>query len=81
MVSVNVVVLAGRLSDAPELKTMPSGDQVARFRLSIPDALDALDHQFDIDVRRRGSRPEHVHVGKVDADRVAGEDGAGRRIH
>ena len=37
MVSVNVVVLAGRLSDAPELKTMPSGDQVARFRLAIPE--------------------------------------------
>jgi single-strand DNA-binding protein len=37
MVSVNVVVLAGRLSDSPELKTMPSGDQVARFRLAIPE--------------------------------------------
>jgi single-strand DNA-binding protein len=37
MVSVNVVVLAGRLSDAPELRTMPSGDQVARFRLAIPE--------------------------------------------
>jgi single-strand DNA-binding protein len=37
MVTVNVVVLAGRLSDAPELKTMPSGDQVARFRVSIPE--------------------------------------------
>ena len=48
---------------------------------SIPDALDALDHQFDIDVRRRGGWPQHLHVGKVDADRVAGEDGAGLRIH
>ena len=28
MVAVNVVVLAGRLSDAPEVKVMPSGDQV-----------------------------------------------------
>jgi single-strand DNA-binding protein len=37
MISVNVVVLAGRLSDAPELKTMPSGDQVARFRVAIPE--------------------------------------------
>jgi len=37
MVSVNVVVLAGRLSDAPEVKTMPSGDQVARFRLAVPE--------------------------------------------
>jgi single-strand DNA-binding protein len=37
MVTVNVVVLAGRLSDAPEVKSMPSGDQVARFRLSVPE--------------------------------------------
>jgi single-strand DNA-binding protein len=37
MVTVNVVVLAGRLSDAPELKPMPSGDQVARFRLHVPE--------------------------------------------
>ena len=38
MVTVNVVVLAGRLSDAPELKPLPSGDQVARFRLHVPEA-------------------------------------------
>ena len=38
MVAVNVVVLAGRLSDRPEVKTMPSGDQVTRFRLHVPEA-------------------------------------------
>ena len=37
MVTVNVVVLAGRLSDMPEVKSMPSGDQVTRFRLHVPD--------------------------------------------
>lgn len=38
MVAVNVVVLAGRLSDSPEVKSMPSGDQVTRFRLYVPEA-------------------------------------------
>jgi len=38
MVAVNVVVLAGRLSDAPEDKEMPSGDHVVRFRLHVPEA-------------------------------------------
>src|SRR5438309_3987465 len=38
MVAVNVVVLAGRLSDVPEVKVMPSGDQVTRFRLYVPEA-------------------------------------------
>ena len=38
MVAVNVVVLAGRLSDAPEVKSMPSGDSVTRFRLYVPEA-------------------------------------------
>jgi single-strand DNA-binding protein len=38
MVTVNVVVLAGRLSDTPEVKAMPSGDQVIRFRLHVPEA-------------------------------------------
>jgi single-strand DNA-binding protein len=38
MVAVNVVVLAGRLSDVPEDKEMPSGDHVTRFRLQVPEA-------------------------------------------
>jgi single-strand DNA-binding protein len=38
MVGVNVVVLAGRLSDQPEVKELPSGDQVTRFRLHVPEA-------------------------------------------
>jgi single-stranded DNA-binding protein len=37
MVAVNVVVLAGRLCDAPEVRSMPSGDHVARFRLLVPE--------------------------------------------
>ena len=38
MVAVNVVVLAGRLSEAPEVKVMPSGDRVTRLRLFVPEA-------------------------------------------
>jgi single-strand DNA-binding protein len=38
MVAVNVVVLAGRVSDVPEVRSLPSGDQVARFRLQVPEA-------------------------------------------
>jgi single-strand DNA-binding protein len=38
MVAVNVVVLAGKLSDDPEDKPMPSGDVVTRFRLHVPEA-------------------------------------------
>ncbi|HEX2030246.1 MAG TPA: single-stranded DNA-binding protein [Actinomycetota bacterium] len=38
MVTVNVVVLAGRLSADPELSEMPSGDRVARLRLQVPEA-------------------------------------------
>jgi len=38
MVTVNVVVLAGRLSAAPEFTELPSGDHVARLRLQVPEA-------------------------------------------
>ena len=38
MVTVNVVVLAGRLSTDPEIIEMPSGDRVARMRLQVPEA-------------------------------------------
>lgn len=38
MVTVNVVVLAGRLSADPEILEMPSGDTVARLRLQVPEA-------------------------------------------
>src|ERR1041385_9239058 len=38
MVAVNVVILAGKLSEAPEVKEMPSGDHVTRFRLSVPES-------------------------------------------
>lgn len=38
MVAVNVVVLAGRLSDVPEERVMPSGDRVTRLRLFVPES-------------------------------------------
>ncbi|HEX2025740.1 MAG TPA: single-stranded DNA-binding protein [Actinomycetota bacterium] len=38
MVTVNVVVLAGRLSADPEFTELPSGDTVARLRLQVPEA-------------------------------------------
>ncbi len=38
MVTVNVVVLAGRLSTDPEFAQMPSGDIVAKLRLQVPEA-------------------------------------------
>jgi single-strand DNA-binding protein len=38
MVTVNVVVLAGRLSADPEVMELPSGDQVAKLRLQVPEA-------------------------------------------
>jgi single-strand DNA-binding protein len=38
MVTVNVVVLAGRLSANPEFAEMPSGDTVAKLRLQVPEA-------------------------------------------
>lgn len=37
MVTVNVVVLAGRLSADPEFVEMPSGDTVAKLRLQVPE--------------------------------------------
>ena len=37
MITVNVVVLAGTLSTDPEFTEMPSGDTVARLRLSVPE--------------------------------------------
>ena len=38
MVTVNVVVLAGRLSDVPEEGVRPSGERVTRLRLFVPEA-------------------------------------------
>jgi single-strand DNA-binding protein len=38
MVTVNVVVLAGKLSGDPEFAEMPSGDTVAKLRLQVPEA-------------------------------------------
>lgn len=38
MVTVNVVVLAGRLSADPETVEMPSGDMVSKLRVQVPEA-------------------------------------------
>lgn len=38
MVSVNVVVLAGRVAADPVRRTMPSGDEVTELRVSAPEA-------------------------------------------
>lgn len=37
MITVNVVVLAGKLSADPEVVEMPSGDAVARLRVQVPE--------------------------------------------
>jgi single-strand DNA-binding protein len=37
MVSVNVVVLAGRVAAEPVRRTMPSGDEVTELRVSVPE--------------------------------------------
>lgn len=37
MVGVNVVVIAGVVSADPVRRTMPSGDEVTEFRVSVPD--------------------------------------------
>ena len=37
MVTVNVVVLAGRLSADPEFAELPSGDRIARLRVQVPE--------------------------------------------
>jgi len=38
MVSVNVVVLAGRVAADPVRRTMPSGDEVTELRVAVPEA-------------------------------------------
>ena len=37
MISVNVVVLAGRLSDVPETRELPDGTSEVWFRLHVPE--------------------------------------------
>jgi len=38
MVTVNVVVLAGKVATEPKARQMPSGDEVTELRLSVPEA-------------------------------------------
>ncbi len=38
MISVNVIVLAGRVAGEPVNRRLPSGDEVTELRLSVPEA-------------------------------------------
>jgi len=85
MVTVNVVVLAGRLSDAPEVKEMPSGDHVTRFRLHVPDPGKRV-LPLPVSVWDRLARKGCDRLGKGDAVLVRGHlvrrffrDGGGGR--
>lgn len=85
MVAVNVVVLAGRLSEAPEVKVMPSGDQVTRFRLFVPEPGKRI-LPLPVSAWDRVARKGCERLGKGDAVLVRGHlvrrffrDGAGGR--
>ncbi len=85
MVAVNVVVLAGRLSDAPEVKQMPSGDSVTRFRLHVPEAGRRV-LPLPVSAWEKPARKGCEHLAKGDAVLVRGHlvrrffrDGGGGR--
>jgi single-strand DNA-binding protein len=85
MVAVNVVVLAGRLSDGPEVKVMPSGDQVTRFRLYVPESGKRI-LPLPVSAWDRLARKGCEHLAKGDAVLVRGHlvrrffrDGGGGR--
>jgi single-strand DNA-binding protein len=85
MVGVNVVVLAGRLSDDPETRTMPSGDEVVRFRLHVPHP-ERRALPLPVSVWERAARRACHALSRGDAVLVRGQlvrrffrDGAGGR--
>lgn len=85
MVTVNVVVLAGRLSDTPEVKAMPSGDQVTRFRLHVPETGRRV-LPLPVSAWERAPRRACEHLARGDAVLVRGHlvrrffrDGGGGR--
>ena len=85
MVTVNVVVLAGRLSETPEVKDMPSGDKVTRFRLHVPEAGKRV-LPLPVSAWERAARKGCDGLGKGDAVLVRGHlvrrffrDGGGGR--
>ncbi len=85
MVTVNVVVLAGRLSADPEFAEMPSGDRVARLRLQVPEAGKRV-LPLPVTAWDRSARKSCERLGKGDAVMIRGHlvrrffrgDGGGR---
>jgi single-strand DNA-binding protein len=78
----NEVLLAGRVSGAPERRALPSGDELVGFRLVVRRAADGGDGVDTLDVAvgpapAPGRRPSAGQVGRrllADAERL--EDGA-----
>ena len=71
MVTVNVVVLAGRLSADPEFAELPSGDTVARLRLQVPEAGKRV-LPLPVAAWDRAARKQCERLGKGDAVMVRG---------
>ncbi|MGH2663756.1 MAG: single-stranded DNA-binding protein [Actinomycetota bacterium] len=71
MVTVNVVVLAGRLSANPEFTEMPSGDTVARLRVQVPEAEKRV-LPVPVAVWDRSARKRCERLGKGDAVMIRG---------
>lgn len=67
---VNEVRLRGRLSGTPEVRTLPSGDEVVVWRLVVPRSADGGSGVDTIDcegfsraiIRYAGGWPENVHL-------------------
>ena len=71
MVTVNVVVLAGKLSADPEFAEMPSGDTVAKLRLQVPEAGKRV-LPLPVAAWDRAPRKDCERLGKGDAVMVRG---------
>jgi single-strand DNA-binding protein len=71
MVTVNVVVLAGKLSGDPEFAEMPSGDTVAKLRLQVPEAGRRV-LPLPVAAWDRAPRRDCERLGKGDAVMVRG---------
>ncbi|HXF56578.1 MAG TPA: single-stranded DNA-binding protein [Actinomycetota bacterium] len=69
MEGLKVVVLAGTLSDDPEVRPMPSGDQVTRFRLHVPEPRKRV---LPVSVWERSARRACQGLGRGDAVLVRG---------
>ena len=69
--SFNKIVLVGRLTADPELKTTNEGTSFARFSLAVnrPDRNDAISNQVDyikiVAWREREDRLAHIQIGNL----------------